>query len=112
MSEEMIMKVLDMVGQAGEGGYTLALVMVLDSYFSTFIWASVIMTTVWLVAKVLITAAKNERLRFDHYLEVEENLRQIRDRLDVGSSGTYTKNEHRQVLAKIHELRKAQEAEG
>lgn len=68
MTEEMFMKLLEMVGNAGEGGFTLAIIYLMKGYVLTGIWV----TALVYLAKKMISA-------------VSEDARQLKTLNDVGN---------------------------
>lgn len=53
MTDEMFMKLLEMVQQAGEGGYALALIYLFYDYFSSILIAGTIVSVVWYIARTI-----------------------------------------------------------
>ena len=58
MNEEMFMKLLEMVQQAGEGGYALALIYLFYDYFSAILIAGTIIAVVVLVVRTVRSFAR------------------------------------------------------
>lgn len=56
MSEEMFAQLLELVGQAGEGGFILAVIYLLEGYFVTAAWITMTIIVVLRIVRVILCA--------------------------------------------------------
>ena len=92
MKEEALMKILEMVGQAGEGGFALALVYLLYDYFSSIMFAATVITIVVVISRLVYRSLSEETL-----------LKKIGDKVEFGWYGNISHSETRELLKKLDE---------
>jgi hypothetical protein len=91
---QMLEKILDMVGKAGEGAYSLALVYLLEGYFITLFWIAFLVFVV-IAAYRLIASYSTSHV----YLVALMNA------LGRYSSGYFRKDSLDSAVEEIHRLR-------
>ena len=61
MDKELLQQVLAMVGEAGEGGFTLAVIFLLEGYFTTLAVVSLIGFVVFRITRTILAVDHNQR---------------------------------------------------
>lgn len=93
MSEEKLQlfkRVLDMMGEAGESGFWLALIWLGETYFMAVVLAAVVLTIVFVAARF-----------FYHQSDLEHFVDNVRRRARLSDIGELTHHEKRRVYELI-----------
>lgn len=59
---QMLEKILDMVGKAGEGAYSLALVYLLQGYFYAIVWIALIVFLAFLAYRMVVRYSRAQSI--------------------------------------------------